>query len=221
MADVITIGYCRSCGKALGQAEAHTAQGGLYCAEHAPGEPPQILYATASRVGEPPPPLPLPPAGPSAGSPPLAFFLGIIPGVGAVYNGQYAKGLVHVLILGLIIAVLANDAAGGFEPLFGFLIPCFWFYMCFEAYHTAKARLEGRQVDEFSSLTSHHGGRMSRFPMLAAILILFGVVFLLNNLDILALRHVLRYWPVLLILAGAYMLYEKFAGEEEPRDPAA
>ena len=30
-------------------------------------------------------------------SPGLAFFLGWIPGVGAIYNGQYAKGLVHAV----------------------------------------------------------------------------------------------------------------------------
>jgi len=28
----------------------------------------------------------------------------MIPGVGAVYNGQYAKGLVHVVIVGLLIS---------------------------------------------------------------------------------------------------------------------
>ena len=41
-------------------------------------------------------------------SPGLAFVLGLIPGVGAIYNGQYAKGLVHVIIIGLIISMLSN-----------------------------------------------------------------------------------------------------------------
>jgi len=31
-------------------------------------------------------------------SPGLALFLGLIPGVGAIYNGQYAKGMVHAII---------------------------------------------------------------------------------------------------------------------------
>ena len=33
-------------------------------------------------------------------APGLAFALGFIPGVGAIYNGQYLKGLVHALIFG-------------------------------------------------------------------------------------------------------------------------
>src|SRR6185295_12521342 len=61
--------------------------------------------------------------------PPLAFILGFIPGVGAVYNGQYAKGLMHVVIFGTIISILASGAARGFEPLFGLMIPTFVFYM--------------------------------------------------------------------------------------------
>ena len=32
----------------------------------------------------------------------IALFLGFIPGVGAIYNGQYAKGLVHAVVFGLI-----------------------------------------------------------------------------------------------------------------------
>ena len=49
-------------------------------------------------------------------SPGLAFALGlIIPGVGAIYNGQYAKGLVHVLILSLLF--MAAQSSSGLEPM--------------------------------------------------------------------------------------------------------
>jgi hypothetical protein len=156
-----------------------------------------------------PPPLPA-----AHSSPPLAFLLGFIPGVGAVYNGQYAKGLVHVVIFGLIISVLANGAAPGFEPLFGLLIPCFIFYMAFEAYHTARKQNEGQPVDEFSGLFAMRAER-SRFPMIAILLILFGLLFLLNNLDLLDLHRLLRFWPALLIALGLYMLYERVAGEKD------
>ena len=96
-------------------------------------------------------------------SPPLAFVLGFIPGVGAVYNGQYAKGLLHVVIFGSIISILSSGAAQGFVPLFGLMIPTFVFYMAFEAYHTAKKRRDGEMVDEFSGLVRARGAR-SRFP---------------------------------------------------------
>jgi TM2 domain-containing membrane protein YozV len=148
------------------------------------------------------------PKGDSNVSPGLAFVLGFIPGVGAVYNGQYAKGLVHVVIFGSIISILSTGAARGFEPLFGLLIPAFIFYMTFEAYHTAKKRRNGEVVDEFSGLV-RTGAARSRFPAAPVLLIAFGVLFLLDNLDILKIGRLIRYWPALLIALGLYLLYER------------
>jgi hypothetical protein len=149
-------------------------------------------------------------------SPGLAFILGMIPGVGAVYNGQYAKGLVHVVILGVLISILANDAAHGFEAVFGLLIACFFFYMAFEAYHTAKKRRQGELVEEFSGLASFRG-RRSRFPAAPILLIAFGVLFLLDNLDLLKIGKLVRYWPALLIMLGLYMLYERITEGSDGR----
>jgi len=226
--DARIIGYCRMCGKALDESDAIAAEGTLYCAEHAP-------QAAAASAGAAPPPLqqeappfhaaspyapsqppPLPRADESV-SPPLAFILGFIPGVGAVYNGQYAKGLVHVVIFGSIISILSSGAAQGFVPLFGLMIPTFVFYMAFEAYHTAKKRRDGEMVDEFSGLVRARGAR-SRFPMAQVLLISFGVLFLLDNLDLLRIGRLLRYWPALLIVLGLYLLYERIAESKyEPK----
>jgi len=164
----------------------------------------------AGAPGMQPPPIPN-----RSVSPPLAFMLGLIPGVGAVYNGQYAKGLIHVIVLGLIISILSAGGASGLEPLFGFLIPCFFFYMAFEAYHTARKRQLGEKVDEFSGLMNARGP-VSRFPAAPVILIALGVLFLLNNLDLLELRRALRYWPAVLIVAGFYMLYARMAPGSKP-----
>lgn len=203
-------GYCRTCGKALEEGNAVATEGSLYCAEHAPPaqaeSPAPSFHAPASPYGtSQPPPLP---AVDSRVSPPLAFVLGFIPGVGAVYNGQYAKGLMHVVIFGSIISILSSGAAHGFEPLFGLMIPTFVFYMAFEAYHTAKKRREGESVDEFSGLVRANGVR-PRFPVAPVLLIAFGVLFLLDNLDLLRIGRLLRYWPALLIALGLYLLYER------------
>jgi len=158
-------------------------------------------------------PLPPPVANQDA-SPGLAFILGLIPGVGAIYNGQYAKGLVHVIIIGLTISILSNNAARGFEPLLGLLLAGFWFYMAFEAYHTARRRQQGLIVDEFSSLFPMRGGA-NKFPVAPILLIVLGVIFLLNNLDFFEMERVIRYWPVLLILLGVYMLYLRMSSSSE------
>ncbi|MCU1338976.1 MAG: hypothetical protein JWO19_4557 [Bryobacterales bacterium] len=203
------VGYCRACGRALDSASVHTAHGTIYCAEHLPVGPPPISEPADSPYASPytgtPPPVPHPDV-----SPGVAFVLGLIPGVGAIYNGQYAKGLIHVFIVGMLITLVSSNDVNGFEPLFGLLIPGFWAYMAFEAYHTAKLRRLGQPVDEFSSLIPGHGG--SRFPLAPILLIALGVVFLLNNLEIFELRRMLRYWPVMLIALGLYMLYARVAG---------
>jgi Domain of unknown function (DUF5668) len=207
--DAKVVGYCRTCGKALDEASARPAAGAIYCEEHVPPPAPEASPYTAPAYHASPPPLP---GSHSGASPALAFVLGLIPGVGAVYNGQYAKGLVHVVILGLIFSILGNHAAQGLEPVFGVLIPCFWFYMAFEAYHTAKKREQGETVGEFSSLIPVRGAP-ARFPVAPVLLIALGVVFLLNNLEILELRRALRFWPALLIVLGGYLLYIRLTSE--------
>ena len=148
----------------------------------------------------------------SSVSPGLAFLLGLIPGVGAIYNAQYAKGLVHVVIWGFLVSIVSSDAAGGLEPLFGMLIAVWHFYMAFEAYHTAKKRALGEPVDEFSSLVPLRG-RGAGFPALPVVLIAVGTLFLLNNLDILRFYQIVRYWPVFLIALGVYLLYARVSSD--------
>ena len=48
------------------------------------------------------------------------------------------------------------------------------------------------------------------------ILIALGVVFLLDNLGIFEFRQALRYWPLLLIGLGVYMLYLRVTASKEP-----
>ncbi len=152
--------------------------------------PEQTPYSTP----QPPPHLVDPGA-----SPGLAFLLGFIPGVGAIYNGQYVKGLVHVVILGVLISfVSSEDLSGNLQPLFGMMIAVWVFYMAFEAYHTAKRRQLGQPVDEFSSIVPRRGGP-ARLPLAPIFLIAVGLLFLLHNLNIIRIGELLRYWPVAFI----------------------
>jgi len=84
------------------------------------------------------------------------------------------------------------------------------FYMAFEAYHTAVKRRAGEYVDEYSSLIDFRA--RGRFPVAGVALILLGIVLLLHTMGILDFYYVARYWPVLLILAGAWLLYNRFTG---------
>jgi hypothetical protein len=54
-----------------------------------------------------------------------------------MYNGQYVKALAHVLIFAVFVSLSHQSF------IFGLLIPAWVFYQVFDAYQTAKARLEG------------------------------------------------------------------------------
>jgi hypothetical protein len=200
--------YCRTCGKPICDECRRDAYGTVFCAEHAPAS------ATASA--------PPPPAGPRAQagarpapfvadvSPGLAFALGWIPGVGAIYNGQYAKGIVHAVVFGILCSILDDSNLHGLDVIFAMMLTAWIFYMAFEAYHTAVKRRAGEYVDEYSSLIDFRA--RGRFPVAGVALILLGTVLLLHTLGILDFYYVARYWPVLLILAGAWLLYNRFTG---------
>ncbi len=220
------VAYCRTCGKALCAECKRTAQGTIFCDEHAPAEAnASAAYARDLRqqivddanAAAQPKPAAYPPPSSAVGdvSPGLACLLGFIPGVGAIYNGQYAKGLVHAIVFGLLVSITSSGTAGDLEPLFGILIGVWVMYMALEAYHTARKRRAGEPVDEFSSILDVHG-RRGGFPIGAITLIALGVLLLLSTTDVIQLRYLLRYWPVLLILAGAYMLYVRMNTGADP-----
>jgi Domain of unknown function (DUF5668) len=212
----ITVGYCRQCGKALNETTVRNAHGTIYCEEHLPMTPtnaqtvPPVESSPYTNPYTAPVGASVPPPIPNDVSPGLAFGLGLIPGVGAIYNGQYGKGLMHVVIFGLMISILDSGVTHGLTPLLALLLAGFCCYMPFEAYHTAMRRQRGLVADEFSSIFPIHGG--SKFPIAPVVLIALGVLFLLSNLDILDFQRLMRYWPVMLIALGAYMLIARMGG---------
>jgi TM2 domain-containing membrane protein YozV len=228
--ETTAVAFCRECGKPMCQECQRPALGSIYCAEHlpaaagaAPHPPPRPApepgryagssYSAADATTAPiasPYTAPAPPPGSQSHSHPgLALMLGFIPGVGAIYNGQYAKGLIHAVIFGLLVS-LASSSHTRFEPLLGILIAIWVFYMAFEAYHTANKHRHGIQVEEFSSLIDVRGGS-GRFPAGAVLLIGLGFILLLDTTDIISMEQLERYWPVGLILFGLYMLYARLS----------
>lgn len=121
--------YCQSCGKPLCANCVRTAAGGqVLC------EPCWTSWNSFQQ------PFVAPPIG--SPSPATAAVLGLIPGVGAMYNGQFIKGLMHVVIFAVLVS------AAHVSGIFGLLIAGWVFYQVFEAYHTAKARREGRPLPD-------------------------------------------------------------------------
>jgi TM2 domain-containing membrane protein YozV len=205
--------FCRDCGRALCADCQHLSNGTIFCQEHAP----VTAYNAPPASGQAANPYQQT-ATPANASPGLAFLLGLIPGVGAIYNGQYAKGLVHAAIVGLLLSLAnATDGSSG-QAFIIMVLVAFWCYMAFEAFHTAKKRQAGLPVDEFSSLISPNV-YTSRVPIGPLVLIGLGVLFLLDTLNLLAFRQLARFWPVLLIIAGLVMLFNRLSSLRSHQQP--
>jgi hypothetical protein len=63
--------------------------------------------------------------------------LGFIPGVGAMYNGQYAKGVVHLIVFAILVSLSHENG------IFALFVAGWICYQVIEAHHTAKARRDG------------------------------------------------------------------------------
>jgi hypothetical protein len=59
-----------------------------------------------------------------------------------MYNGQFLKGFIHVVIFAVLISI------SEYYPLFGIFIAAWVIYQSFEAFHTAKALREGQPVPD-------------------------------------------------------------------------
>lgn len=120
--------YCQNCGKPMCAQCVRTGPGGqILC------EPCLTGWQAAQRPFVAPTNVP---------SPTTAAVLGIIPGVGAMYNGQFFKGLLHVVIFAVLISL--SDHYG----IFGIFIAAWVVYQSFEAYHTAVARRDGQPLPD-------------------------------------------------------------------------
>src|SRR3984957_8515800 len=127
--DVAAAAYCQNCGKPLCTGCMRSVGGVIYC------EP-----CLAARLSNPP-------QGGSAypdanltalhAHSVLAGLLGFIPGVGAMYNGQYVKALAHVLIFAVFVSLSDKSF------VFALLLAAWVFYQVFDAAQRAKARRDG------------------------------------------------------------------------------
>ena len=123
--DTNATAYCQNCGKALCVNCVRNASGGQILCEPCwtTWQNFQQPFAGVPMSGDP--------------NPSAAAALWLIPGVGAMYNGQFFKGFIHVVIFAILIGITEN------YPLCGLFIGFWVLYQSFEAFQTAKAMRDG------------------------------------------------------------------------------
>lgn len=222
-ADQAAVAYCRTCGKPLCANCTRPVRGVIYCEDclgarmeagrvEAAAPAASFVSGTAGATPPPVPPSPVPAVSPSGPNPTVAGILGAIPlGIGAVYNGQYAKGLAHMCIFALLIA--GCNANGELIPtISGFGIAFFIVYQIIDAVRSARAIQAGLPAPDPYGLGDAFGagGKIdaSRVPIGAVVLIILGVLFLLHTMGVrLGLD---RFWPLLLIFLGAWLFARNY-----------
>ncbi|MDP9268023.1 MAG: B-box zinc finger protein [Acidobacteriota bacterium] len=215
--------FCRTCGKALCEECKRDVRGVIYCEDCIVARLGDAIPAAATLPGTGTP-TDSPYVGatvPGAPNPALAAILGAIPfGIGAVYNGQYAKALAHLVTFALLI--VAVDNSGPAEPLFGLMIAFFVFYQIFDAYRTAKAKQLGLPVPDPGGIYRALGIPLESspgttpaaspietprsLPFGAMVLIGIGFLFLLQNIGWFHFHWIGKLWPLILIVIGLRML---------------
>jgi hypothetical protein len=224
--DTAAVAFCRTCGKPLCNNCTRDVRGVIYCeaclAARMEGTAPAAGYVPPQAFPQNPPPNP--PTGyqqfmdqglgvkvqpgPSTGpNPTVAGILGAIPlGLGAVYCGQYAKGLAHLGIFVLAIVGFSYDLPWQGYTALGIFLGFFWVYQILDAVRTAKAIQAGEPTPDPFGLAQTFGTgdrvESTKVPAAAAILIGLGVLFLINTVFDFSLH---RFWPIILIVLGVWL----------------
>lgn len=205
-------GYCRNCGKAMCGNCARPVRDVLYCEDCLASLTGLPSQKPAQSGAVEPVSAPAPGVGPAArqgGSPTLAFLLGLVPGLGAIYNGEYNKALIHIVVFAAIIVGLSSDIGDGADVALSLLLAGFVFYMAVDAMRTVRARNAGESLHD--PLESWSKTR----PVGPMILIAAGALFLLHNFgffDFFRVRQV--FWPLVLIGVGFLMLRNRVSGQQ-------
>jgi hypothetical protein len=221
--DIAPAAYCRTCGKPLCANCTRDVKGVIYCenclADRLQGVQPASIPPAPGLVSS------APVVAESGPNPTVAGILaGFFPiGVGAVYCGQYIKGLVNLGIFVFLIVAVSSDIPWYLHTLLAISIAFFWFYQMSDAIRTAKAIQAGQPVPDPLGLAQAFGAEPpqtgqplqpaggsepSKIPMAAVILIGLGLLFLVQTAGIFEFDAD-RVWPLFLIGLGVWLFAKR------------
>ena len=218
--DVAAVAFCRTCGKALCNQCTRDVRGVIYCEA--------CLAARMEGAAPPPAAGTIPPqtgyqqfmdqglglkVGPGPASGPNPAVAGILAGffpigVGAVYTGQYAKGLAHLVIIVLLIIGMGSDLPWYVITVLAICTGFFYVYQIIDAVRSAKAIQTGEPAPDPFGLAQTFGAgekfEATKIPTGAAVLIGLGVLFLLHTAGLFEFG-LDRFWPLILIFLGVWL----------------
>ncbi len=139
-------------------------------------------------------------------SPKRAAFCAIIPGMGAVYNGEYTKAITYFAVFAAL-SMMGNRVNG----VFGFGAFVFVLFTMFDAYRSAEAKARKSIQAGFVPEESVHQDKT--IVGWGILLIVLGIIFLLQNL--ISFYFLNRMWPIVFILVGGYLVYRAMEARDK------
>ena len=150
-------------------------------------------------------------------SPFLAGFLSLMPGLGQIYVGYYQRGFLHALVVGVLLSILTEEAAGPLMALGTLFLTFFWFYNVIDAvrraalYNYALAGGADIELPEDFKVPSLSGSVAGGVTLMAVGLVLLG-----NTAFGMSLAWVEQWWPVAFIVFGGYLAWKAKQGGSRP-----
>ena len=141
----------------------------------------------------------VPPLG-SRRAPWIAAILAGCPGLGAIYNGSYARGI--AFFLAVAVAMKLADRGG---DLWGFAVVFLWLFNVIDAYREARLIRAGR-ADDREAARERPATSIAEGLGLGLLLLVVGVVATLDELgwDVAWLYDL---WPLGLVIAGGWFVF--------------
>ncbi len=172
--------------------------------------PPPIAYAPPVAA-----PLPAVPPHPQVKNPAAAGFLSVIPGLGHVYLGLYQRAVIFFAVWVVVMSIVPH--AGG--PA-GLMIPFWWFFVLIDAVRQAKA-INATGAPESNLLPNEKPLNFSGSLTFGIFLVLVGIFFFLDRWYRIDLSVLFDFWPVLLILFGAWQIFTYWKSQQPaaPKEP--
>ena len=143
-------------------------------------------------------------------SPGFAGVLGIFPfGVGALYNGQYTKALLYLVIF----AGLTSMQGHGGQPFVGLLLTGFIVFQFFDNIQSARA------INAAALGEAPVGAAVQPLPEIASsgsifwgiVLIVLGAVLIMANFEIISYDALFDFWPIAVIVVGLKLVVDSVA----------
>lgn len=146
-----------------------------------------------------------------AKSPMLAAFLGMVPGLGNIYNGLYSRGFIFFL---LVTSLFYTAIESGEGPHLAILIPSIiftWLFNIFDGYRQATLINWGWDEEDEAAAAAQQGSGALAAGIALFVIGLYGLLHQFFDIDLSAL---LEHWYIILLGLGGWLIYQSWSGKK-------